>query len=555
MGNKIFSKVLLVFFVLIIGSTGNASNYISDGYMDKISYSPGDTGRIFINARSITTNAKLYLHNVNNIVVDSVITNLSPQNINAANIAAPWQKGFGYLVSFKYIIKNNLPSGIYNWEGKIFFIIKNANKNADITIIYPSNTEAAYNNAGGKSFYIKSSTHNKPGDTLSFLRPLTAVGLSVDRMYSDPIMKWLNTITGYSIQVICDQDLDDYTEIQNSKIVCVVGHSEYWTRAARTNFDQFVNSGKDAIVLSGNTMWWQVRYDSTDKTRIICYKSLADPISNPLLKTIQWTDPSLNYSILSSIGVDWLHGAFPASTKPGAYLGWGGYKIMIPNSPILAGTGLNFKDTLSCKTREYDGTLINGVNEQGDPILDTTTLGFCKIELIGYDTGEEGLQSTNVKGYGTFIAFKKTPTSGNIINVGSTQWCADNFAIGYPGGFGGKDSRKIKQIVLNMFDLLLTKSNIYSAPNPGCLGQPLDLDILSNIQEIIIYPNPAGGQFRIEANTMDKLNVDLYDINGRHVYSASVNDKSQIDVTNLIEGVYAMTIKTVDHVTYKSLCL
>ena len=30
------------------------------------------------------------------------------------------------------------------------------------------------------------------------------------------------------------------------------------------------NTGGHALILSGNTMWWQVRYNE-DKTKLICY--------------------------------------------------------------------------------------------------------------------------------------------------------------------------------------------------------------------------------------------------------------------------------------------
>jgi hypothetical protein len=70
-----------------------------------------------------------------------------------------------------------------------------------------------------------------------------------------------------------------------------------------------------------------------------------------------------------------------------------------------------------------------------------------------------------------------------------------------------------------------------------------------------IYPNPTSDQFYIEANTTDKLNVDLYDVNGRHVFSKSVNNKSNINVTTLDDGIYTLTIKTVDHVINKKLAI
>jgi len=74
-------------------------------------------------------------------------------------------------------------------------------------------------------------------------------------------------------------------------------------------------------------------------------------------------------------------------------------------------------------------------------------------------------------------------------------------------------------------------------------------------EKIIIYPNPTIDQFYIETNATDKLNVDLYDVNGRHVFSKSVSGKSKIDVSDLNEGVYSLTIKTVDRVINKKLVI
>ena len=70
-----------------------------------------------------------------------------------------------------------------------------------------------------------------------------------------------------------------------------------------------------------------------------------------------------------------------------------------------------------------------------------------------------------------------------------------------------------------------------------------------------IYPNPTSGQFCIETNTMDKLTVDLYDLNGRHVYSKTVSDQEIVDVTALNEGVYTLTIKTLESIINKKLVI
>ncbi len=50
----------------------------------------------------------------------------------------------------------------------------------------------------------------------------------------------------YSIKFVADIDLDDYAEISGSKVLMLIGHSEYWTRTAREHFDEFVLGGGNA---------------------------------------------------------------------------------------------------------------------------------------------------------------------------------------------------------------------------------------------------------------------------------------------------------------------
>ena len=80
-------------------------------------------------------------------------------------------------------------------------------------------------------------------------------------------------------------------------------------------------------------------------------------------------------------------------------------------------------------------------------------------------------------------------------------------------------------------------------------------EIDENNNQLNIYPNPTSDQLFIDANATDKLNVDLYDVNGRHVFSASVKDKSNISVATLDNGIYTLTIKTADRVINKKLVI
>ncbi|MGZ3864355.1 MAG: T9SS type A sorting domain-containing protein [Bacteroidia bacterium] len=63
-------------------------------------------------------------------------------------------------------------------------------------------------------------------------------------------------------------------------------------------------------------------------------------------------------------------------------------------------------------------------------------------------------------------------------------------------------------------------------------------------KNVSIFPNPSDGLFFIEANTSDKLIIDIYDVNGRHVLNKTIIGTSAINGYNLSNGVYTVTIKS-----------
>ena len=81
-----------------------------------------------------------------------------------------------------------------------------------------------------------------------------------------------------------------------------------------------------------------------------------------------------------------------------------------------------------------------------------------------------------------------------------------------------------------------------------------DIEQIANINnQISIYPNPINSLFTIKSNTADKLNIDLYDINGKHVYNTSVTNTADIDVSKFNNGIYNLTIKSNTTVINKKL--
>ena len=162
----------------------------------------------------------------------------------------------------------------------------------------PSNTQNAYNCSGGRNIY---GCGTPSGSTVpanfSFLRPQplvtirTRTGQTVLRdpgSRSIPFYWWYEQTIPQPNQTygaLADSDLQDYSSLAGAELLIIPGHSEYWTRQARQNVDAFVAAGGNVAILSGNTMWWQVRYADNGDT-LVGYRSTADPIANPLLETI-----------------------------------------------------------------------------------------------------------------------------------------------------------------------------------------------------------------------------------------------------------------------------
>jgi hypothetical protein len=410
------------------GSLPSCGPSVRDGYCGKVSYQPGDVVDAYLNASNPTIcSLSIYTLSMSAEVV--VPATVGPQRIQKDN---PSEEGFGYEVSVSFTLPD-LPSGIYLIEKTIPFIVK-PKGNADVIVVYPSNTANAYAQSGGKSLYTPDRA-----TTVSFHRP---IGL---QDFCKECLAWFDSQTDFSVGYIADSDLDDFNNIAAAKLLVIIGHNEYWTRQARLNFDTFVDSGHDALILSGNTMWWQVRYTTDGAPGVVCYKNKDnDPIQDPLLKTYLWNSSELEYPIIRSIGADFDNGGYGLKADDG----WNGYKITSQSSPLLEGLSLKAGDIISCPTAEYDGAPLTFSN--GTPVLDLKGMDVEKAELIAYDFGFRVKQTA-----GTFIVFQRRPTSGIVINTGSTNWCSVD-------GMGGTSGTAIRRITRNAIVKLLSKESVFS---------------------------------------------------------------------------------------------
>jgi len=404
------------------------------GYTDKVSYFPDEKITAYLQSNVTVDVCRLDIYDIAGNVAFSVNSPLTVQNMSSSE---PYKNGYGFQATTVFDIPSGTASGIYLIENKIPVVIKTHDP-VDLVVVYPSNTANAYCESGGKSLYTAPLSERPP--IVSFHRPIQL------QFFSYHGVMWFNQLKDYKIGYLADRDLDDYTNFGSSKLLVLIGHNEYWTRVARQNFDKYVDNGNNALILSGNTMWWQVRY-SADGSQLICYKDQKlDPEPDNLLKTDYWDVSSLHYPIFSSICANFIEGGYGLRADQG----WDGYKIASPNSPLLEGTNLKRGDIISIPSSEYDGAPLKGFDADGYPIIDQDALNVSRIELIGFDRGYRDKTT-----YGTFIIFQRSSTSGIVVNTATTDWCSLN-------GMGGSSGSAIKKITMNAITKLLNGSEVFS---------------------------------------------------------------------------------------------
>lgn len=365
----------------------------------------------------------------------------------------PWREGFRLPPRASYELDPSLASGLYALDGTIPFVHRRDGP-ASVAVLLPSHTATGFNPAGGRRFY--ETDGNPPADVLSFQRPL-APHLPQTRAW--PFIQWFASHNPHADDTtyLIDSDLEEPDALDGVGVLIVVGRSEYWTRTARERFDAFVDRGGRALLLCSEIMYWQVRVD-LERQLLYRYKG-ADPHPDPLLRTTLWHDPSLEYPIYPRTGCELRHGGFDAL---GDGVGWGGMRVVCPDSPLLAGSGLAAGDVVRLPDASmWDGAPVEN-GPDGVPRVDFGDSPPWRHEVIGHNLvrpidrkAPEGQVATSL-----WIALRRTPTSGTVVHCGTFGWAGARGVGGH-----GPDSDRIQAIVLHMLSVLLDDNWPFSGPS------------------------------------------------------------------------------------------
>lgn len=430
---------LTLILCLYCGKCLRAQSFIT-GYAGNWSNLAGQPADFYLSAVTEDPDGTLTIYDVLSNPVADIQVPLKKQTFAPDNLE-PWKNGYGWEpTTFEM---PDLPSGLYYMNGPrvgsdyVPFLITEPEKQADIVVIYPTNTVNAYSKSVNFNPNFLSQVNlysvgrdGKNPPLVSFQRPQNEkvwVTAGFDR--------WLLRQQEHSFKYVSDADLEDYSAIAGAKMVVIPGHSEYWTTQARRNFDRFVEFGGSALVISGNTMYRAVEYDDPSSPTELRFSPRAS-----------FVHPRLGYQTWESIGADFAHGGFGSAFNQGRAREFiqnphDGWKMLDVSPSYFEGTGLKVGDVIYNPSQEYDGVPFTSLDPINGPTIDYELLNFHRIDLIAFEnailTGEPKV--------GTWIDFQKTEDSGRVINVATLNWAR----------YHGKDKAVQELVTANMVELLL----------------------------------------------------------------------------------------------------
>jgi hypothetical protein len=211
--------------------------------------------------------------------------------------------------SASWAVPANAVSGVYfanldrldqpGVSNRIFFVVRNDGRAADIMLQTSDTTMHAYNRYGGNSLYYSEHGLGR-AYKVSYNRPFRIDGNGNafwDAEY--PLVRWLER-NGYDVTYCTGVDTHRLPgQLANKKLFVSSGHDEYWSAEQRASVESARDSGVNLAFMSGNEVFWKVRWENsidpsaTPMRTMVCYKeTLAGAKIDPSPSwTGTWRDP------------------------------------------------------------------------------------------------------------------------------------------------------------------------------------------------------------------------------------------------------------------------
>lgn len=404
-------------------SAAGAENSSSGGYPSKVSVVPGESLDFHIsNGYSAKYTLSIYREGATRELMGTI------PNVSTANYGCSggYARGCNWPVAAGFRVPNNWPSGIYTVDiprsggsaMKTLFFVRAPKPEARILFLTSINTYQAYNDFGGGSLYGFGLAEKS--ERVSFNRPyMYGIGF-LDR-WEGKFVTWAEK-AGYKMDYAATYDLEFVPNLLDGyDLVIIAGHSEYWTYDMRQRVKSYIYNGGRFMNLSGNTMWWQVRFEDNGRT-MVGYKSWRnDPEKSAELSTdVNWDRPIFDSSFTIT-GLHWPYGGYPGGNGDGYY-------VINADHWLFQGTGLKENELFgkgasrddSIHDKESDGLAFNCATDGSTilgPIAGTGTPGnFTILGLTPVAGKQRKLNGLAMMGLYT------TPSGGAVFSAGTTGW-------------------------------------------------------------------------------------------------------------------------------------
>lgn len=377
-----------------------------EAYCGRQSYGAGDYVAVHVSTSSSTFTLRVLRYRLQPEEVHVAARIKADEYPIPADVVA---NGCDWPASYVFEVPEDWPSGFYmvrivSEDGELaeaFFVVRTQRTRNSILWVIETNTWNAYNNFGGASTYIADKEVYANGAArVSFDRPFprgtvslpkTALRLatigepdtsipyvawSLDRgvspftgaaswgQWGSVFADWLEE-QGIAVDYAVSSDLEEFPGLLDGyRLYLSVGHDEYWSWAMRDAVESFIVRGGNAMFLSGNTSYWQVRLEKNRK-QMVAFKAKVD--EDPVMSTSEerrntgmWSHRLTRRPENEMTGLSFTRGGYArfAGATPASS---GGYTIYRPTHWALEGTGLSYGDELGGKQSivgyECDGCL------------------------------------------------------------------------------------------------------------------------------------------------------------------------------------------------------
>lgn len=416
----------------------------------------GDTVGLRVSGPPATADLRITRIGVEHDTVWSGTVELEPHDIpdRAAQHGCPWPDAVTIEVpaewrSGYYEVRLRTSAG-FRHETVGFFVVRAAEPDPTRPLLaLTTNTWNAYNDFGGRNLYTR-------GTQVSFARPMApgllrkpdgagsrvAVVDAPDRTMSAhigyvlqhqftqwagsagwpnaelPFIRWAEAC-GYELDYAINADLQLVPDLlEGRRLYLSVGHDEYWSWEMRDAVETFVKDGGNAMFLSGNTSFWQVRLED-DGATMVGYKDQfrKDPVydtDRQHLLTSMWSDHLIGRPENEMTGVTFSRAGYHRIGKAVAN-GLGGYTVYRPDHWIFDGTEVAYGDIIGAEAvtvgYECDGcafTMRDGLphptGEDGTP-ADFEILGLAAAQPFNRVNAPRGVQE-GARSEQEFIAWR-----------------------------------------------------------------------------------------------------------------------------------------------------